>query len=405
MNMKQTVFKLLGKLSITAGVFFLILANPVAAAAQNPQEQPQEQAQEQTQEQAQKQAVIQAVEVIEVVEADVEDFAGEPAPYQLLRIAFESEDGRPLQFIVKHGGIPTVNFPEYEAGDQIYVRFNQDPSNLSEEETLDIRQVQVIDYVRHNTIVIMLIIFIAAVIIVNGLRGIRSIISLILSFVVIFLVVLPMILQNVDPVLVASLLAALIIPITFYLSHGWQKKTHIAVLATVIALIFSSLLATTFIQASNLSGLSSEEAGFLTVEQGTINVRGLLLAGIIIALLGTLDDITVTQAGLVFSLKRNNRKLKFKQLYQQSMEVGRDHITSMVNTLVLVYTGASLPLLLLFVNNPHPLGYVLSQELVVEEIVRTLVSSIGLIAAAPLTSLLAAITADWKNVGAKLQIK
>ncbi len=384
--MKKSFLKIL---VIFTGVLFLTLANPAAALAQNPPEQ----------------AVIRAAEVIEIVEADVEDFAGEQVPYQLLRIGFESQEDQSFQFIVKHGGIPTVSFNEFELGDQIYVRFTKSPSALSEQERLDRSQAQVVDYVRHNTIVIMLIIFVAAVIIVNGLKGIRSIISLGLSFIVIFLVVLPLILQNVDPVLVASLLAALIIPITFYLSHGWQKKTHIAVLATVVALIFSSLLATTFIKASNLTGFSSEEVGFLSVEQSAINVRGLLLAGIIIALLGTLDDITVTQAGLVFSLKKNNPKLKFKQLYQQSMEVGRDHITSMVNTLVLVYTGASLPLLLLFVNNPHPLGYVLSQELVVEEIVRTLVSSIGLIAAAPLTSLLAAIAADWKKVGAKLQIK
>lgn len=349
--------------------------------------------------------VIKAAQVAEVIEQGEDEVAGEEAPYQILKITFKQEDDSPTELQIKHGGVPTVNFNDYQPGDRIYIRFSDDPAQFQNQEVLKLSQAQVIGYARQQTIVIMLLIFIAAVVVVNGIKGIRSIISLILSFLVIFLVVLPLILQNLDPVLVASLLSILIIPITFYFSHGWKRKTHIAVLATIIALIFSSLLAVTFINTSHLTGFSSEEAGFLSLEQEQINVRGLLLAGIIIGLLGTLDDITVTQAGVVFSLKENNQKLDFKQLYQQSMEIGKDHITSMVNTLVLVYTGAALPLLLLFVNNPHPLGYVLSQEIVVEEIVRTLVSSIGLIAAAPLTSLVAAAAADWKQISKRLQVK
>ncbi len=179
-----------------------------------------------------------------------------------------------------------------------------------------------------------------------------------------------------------------------------------AVLTTTLCLIFASLLAITLTNVTHLTGFASEEAGFIAIEQqGQINIRGLLLAGIILGLLGTLDDVSVTQAGLVFSLKKNNNKLGFKKLYQQAMLVGQDHITSMVNTLVFVYAGASLPLLLLFINNPHPLSYVLSQEIVVEEIVRAVVTSVGLILAAPLTTLAAALVADWKQVKQQLQVK
>lgn len=343
--------------------------------------------------------------VQEVVETDTIEVAGQEAPYQILRITLHSTDQHNQDLMIQHGAVPTVNFTEYQNGDIVYVRFNQDLLSLAKTEVIDSSQAQIVGYSRENTLKLILVIFLVVVLVVNGFKGIRSIASLILSFIVIFMLVLPLILQNLNPVLVTALLSVLIIPITFYLSHGWKKKTHVAVAATVFALIVSSLLAATFIRTTHLTGFSSEEAGFIRVEQEQLNLRGLLLAGIIIGLLGTLDDITITQAGLVFSLKKNNPKLKLKELYQQSMEIGQDHITSMVNTLVLVYTGASMPLMLLFVNNPHPLGYVLSQELVVEEIVRTLVSSIGLILAAPLTSFLAAVLADWKNVSRKLQIK
>ncbi len=354
---------------------------------------------------AENQETIFKATVQEVIETDTIEVAGQEAPYQILRITLHTSDQRDQDLMIQHGAVPTVDFIDYQSGDTVYVRSDQNFSNLIEAEVIDSSQAQIIGYSRENTIKLIFAIFLVVVLVVNGLKGVRSIISLILSFVVIFMVVLPLILQNVNPVLVAALLSVLIIPITFYLSHGWKKKTHVAVAATVFALIVSSLLAATFIRTTHLTGFSSEEAGFIRVEQEQLNLRGLLLAGIIIGLLGTLDDITITQAGLVFSLKKNNPKLKLKELYQQSMEVGQDHITSMVNTLILVYAGASLPLMLLFVNNPHPLGYVLSQELVVEEIVRTLVSSIGLILAAPLTSVLAAVLADWKNVSRKLQIK
>jgi uncharacterized membrane protein len=244
------------------------------------------------------------------------------------------------------------------------------------------------------------------VIVVNRFKGIRSLLSLFFSFIVIFFVALPILLQGYDPSLVIMLLALFIIPPTFYLTHGIKQKTHVAVAATVVSLIISSLLAITLINTMNLSGLATEEASFLSFErQDVINIRGLLLAGIILGLLGTLDDITVTQAGMTFTLKRNKPSLKFGKLFSEAMEIGQDHINSMVNTLVLVYTGASLPLLLLFINNPHPLSYVLSQEVVVEEVVRILVSSVGLIIAAPLTTFLASAVANWDQIKSKVEIK
>lgn len=165
----------------------------------------------------------------------------------------------------------------------------------------------------------------------------------------------------------------------------------------MISLIITGILAAVFIEAAKLTGFASEEAGFLqVVGEGTINIKGLLLAGIIIGVLGVLDDITISQSAIVFQLKEANRNFNSKDLYKRAMNIGKDHISSMVNTLVLVYTGASLPLLLLFVNNPYPFSQVINYEIIADEIVRTLVGSIGLVLAVPITTLIASTLAVRK---------
>jgi len=160
-------------------------------------------------------------------------------------------------------------------------------------------------------------------------------------------------------------------------------------------LIITGVLAGFFVESAKLTGFASEEAGFLQIARGgTINIKGLLLAGIIISTLGVLDDVTVSQSSIVNQLKETDKNLSFEKLYQRAMKVGQDHISSMVNTLVLVYTGAALPLFLLFIDNPHPFLEVINYEIVADEIVRTLVGSIGLILAVPITTFIAAMTLE-----------
>ena len=168
-------------------------------------------------------------------------------------------------------------------------------------------------------------------------------------------------------------------------------------MGTLIALIITGILSSVFVEAARLTGFASEEAGFLRVARQMINIKGLLLAGIIIGVLGILDDITISQSAIVFQLKEANKKLKFNELYKRAMNVGQDHISSMVNTLVLVYAGASLPLLLLFIDNPQPFFEVINYEIIADEIVRTLVGSIGLILAVPITTLIAALVSNKKK--------
>jgi uncharacterized membrane protein len=225
-------------------------------------------------------------------------------------------------------------------------------------------------------------------------QGLASIGGMLFSFFVIFTFVLPQISSGNNPITVAIIASFFMIPVTFYLSHGLNKKTTIAMIATLMTLIITGLLASFFIEASNLTGFASDEAAFVEAAMpGFINMQGLLLAGIIIGVLGILDDITISQAAIVYQLHETAPHLSVRTLYTKAMNIGRDHIAAVVNTLILVYTGAALPLLILFVHNPRPFSEVINYEMIAEEIVRTLVASIGLIMAVPITTILAAYIA------------
>ncbi len=211
-----------------------------------------------------------------------------------------------------------------------------------------------------------------------------------ISFAILFIFVLPQIQAGKDPVLIAILASIIIIPVTFYMSHGFEKKITVSVIATFIALVITGLLSSFFVDLTHLSGTASEESMFLQMSNGIqYNLKGLLLAGIIIGTLGVMDDITVSQTAIVYQLHDLKNDLPFSELFKRSIQIGKDHIASMINTLVLVYTGASMPLLLLFMNNPRPFDEILNFELITTEIVRTLVGSIGLILAVPITTYLA----------------
>lgn len=246
------------------------------------------------------------------------------------------------------------------------------------------------DYVRRPSLILLAAMFVFLVLIVGGVKGFTSLFGLILSFLVVGFLILPAINQGKDPVLVSVLSSVLMVPLLFYSAHGFGRKTTIAAVSTILSLALTGFLAQVFVKEANISGLSSEEAGFLSLShQGIINPQGLVLAGIIIGALGVLDDVTISQSAVVEKLKKVNPKISAKKLFAESLSIGRDHIASMVNTLILVYTGASLPLLLLFINSAQKLSLVINYEIIAEEIIRILVGSIGLIAAVPITTFLA----------------
>lgn len=246
---------------------------------------------------------------------------------------------------------------------------------------------QIVDFVRRPSLYLLGFIFLFCAVVIAGKWGLMSVLGMGYSFWVIFKFILPMILKGYDAVVIAIIGAMFIVPVTFGLSHGINRKTINAMIGTIFSMIIVGILSIVFVNLGKLTGFAVEEAGFLQYQLGgIINMKGILLAGIIISTLGVMDDITVSQSSIVEELRKANSKLSKKELFVRSMRVGKDHISSMVNTLVLVYTGASLPLLLLFVNNPHPFSEVINYEIIADEIVRTLVGSIGLILAVPITT-------------------
>lgn len=310
--------------------------------------------------------------------------------YQKLELVVTKGSLKDKKIVVQSGNLPIANLQKYKVGDKLVINVSE---NIEGNAVFYIS-----DYVRRTSLLWLFLIFVVLAITVGKWWGLSSIMGMGFSFLIIFKYILPKLLAGADPIVTAVIGSLFIIPVTFYLSHGLNKKTSIAIVGTVISLIITGVLAGVFVEKAQLTGFASEEAGFLQIaRQGEINIRGLLLAGIIIGTLGVLDDVTVSQSSIVNQLKETDKSLSFKKLYQRAMKVGQDHISSMVNTLVLVYTGAALPLLLLFVDNPHPFSEIINYEIIADEIVRTLVGSIGLILAVPITTLLAALSFEKKK--------
>jgi uncharacterized membrane protein len=249
------------------------------------------------------------------------------------------------------------------------------------------------DLERGRPLLVLAALFVGAVVAFGRWQGIRSLVGLGLSFVVIVSFVVPAILHGHSPVLVAVTGAMAIMLVSLYLSHGTGPKTTAAVVGTALALGLTALLAIAFVAAASLTGLASDEALSANFAVGGLSLRGLLLAGIIIGGLGVLDDVTMSQASLVTELHAANPTAGFAALVGAALRVGRDHIAATVNTLFLAYAGAALPALILFVTGQYSLGTVVTAELVAVEVVRALCGSVGLIAAVPLTTVLAALVA------------
>ena len=311
----------------------------------------------------------------------------EPQLYQKLEILITKGSLKDKKVIIESGDFPMSNLQKYVAGDELVISYGKDFEGND--------SFYITDYVRRSVLFWLFLIFVIVAVAIGRWQGMTSLVGMGISFLVIFKFILPQISSGSDPVQIAILGSLVIIPASFLLSHGVNRKTGIAIIGTLISLIVTGILASAFVEASKLTGFASEEAGFLQAyKPNLINIRGLLLAGIIIGVLGVLDDITISQSAIVQQLKAANPKLKPGELYKKAMAVGKDHIASMVNTLVLVYTGAALPLLLIFIDNPRPFSEVINYEIIADEVVRTLVGSIGLILAVPITTFIASLMVE-----------
>lgn len=304
-------------------------------------------------------------------------------PYLYQNIELELLDGSGKTVTVINDTLGASSQIEYKLGQKVLVLTGTD---------LEGRDVAYItDFVRNDALYLLFGLFAFLAILVGGKRGFSSLIGMAFSFLIIFGYILPSIISGSNPVLVAIIGSVFIIPVTYYLSHGYQQKTFVAAMGTIITLVITGLLAAFAVNIVNLQGFGSEEALFVRLQLGDlVNTKGLLLAGIIISSLGILDDITISQASIVAELKRANKSYNHLELFSRAMVVGRDHISSLINTLVLVYAGAALPLLILFIDSTYSIATVINYEIIAEELVRILIGSMGLIMAVPITTVIAA---------------
>ncbi len=246
------------------------------------------------------------------------------------------------------------------------------------------------DMDRRGVIVFFVALFLIVIVLFSGKQGLRSILSLCGSFFVILYVLVPSLLQGYPPVITSITIAAVILFLAIFLTHGFNRESVVAFSGTIIAVILTGILAYLGVTFARLTGFASEEAVFLNFNtRGSLDFAGLLLGGIMIGVLGVLDDIAVTQAAVVSEIYTSAPNLSRKDVYKKALRVGREHVGALVNTLALAYTGASLPLLLLFSTSDSSMSSIINQEIFATEIIRTVVGSIGLILTVPITTILA----------------
>jgi uncharacterized membrane protein len=322
-------------------------------------------------------------EVLQIIEEGQIDLGGSLQTYQVARVNILEGPYEGIPMEIDYGR-RQVRPDDYllEPGDKILVSLTKTQDNVI--------NAYFADYVRTTPILWLTLIFAISIIIISQWKGIRALISMAFSLYIIIGYIIPQILTGNDPLRVSIVGSVMLLGVTLYLTYGWTLKTHAAVLSMVIVLLLTGALSGLFVVFAKLNGSGDENVMFLMQLMETpINLRGLLLGGMIIGALGVLDDLVTTQASAVFELHHANPNLGFRGLYNAAMRIGQDHVAATVNTLVLAYAGASLPMMLMFSLGQGDYGYLVNFSFIAEEIVRTLVGSLGLIAAVPITTTIA----------------
>ncbi len=327
-------------------------------------------------------------EVVEIMDEGQVDLGGVQQTYQIARVKVLEGEYAGIPMEIDYGK-RQIRSDDYlmKAGDKVMVSISKTPDNVV--------NAYFVDYVRTTPILWLTGIFAIAIILISSWKGIRALLSMAFSLYIIIGYIIPHILIGEDPLRVSIIGSIILLAVSLYLTYGWTLKTHAAVISMVLVLLLTGALSGLFVVFAKLNGTGDENVMFLMQMMETpINLRGLLLGGMIIGALGVLDDLVTTQASAVFELHHANPSLGFRGLYSSAMRIGQDHVAATVNTLVLAYAGASLPMLLMFSLGRGDYGYLVNFSFIAEEIVRTLVGSLGLIAAVPLTTAIAIFLAQ-----------
>jgi uncharacterized membrane protein len=315
----------------------------------------------------------------------------QPGECVTVRAAIETgiDEGAEVTLPVGSGQL----LPDFAAGDEIRVAESA-AAPASAGPTTGPPAYNFVDFERGSPMLWLALAFTALVIAFGRLRGALSLLGLAASLAIVVVFVVPAILDGGPPLAVAVIGSLAVMLVTISLAHGLGAKSIAAMLGTTASLTLVALLALVFTELTHLTGLvSGDEFAIVQLGGADISLSGLLLAGMVIGALGVLDDVTVSQASTVLALRAANPGLGLRELYSRAIEVGRDHVTATVNTLVLAYVGTSLPVLLIFGSGGIGFTDAVNVELVAQEVVGTLVGSIGLIAAVPITTALAALLA------------
>jgi uncharacterized membrane protein len=334
------------------------------------------------------QNIIVKAKVLSVLTTSTETLPGSntPLPTQSLEAEILSgvDNGKTIVF--------DNDYVMLKSGDVFYLNSTVQPDGTS--------MYSVFEPDRVPVLLFFLILFVALVLIFGGFQGLRGLLSLCGSLLVIAFVLLPLILHGFSPLLVSIVVSSLIIILGSYITHGFNKTTSSAVIGMIVTVIITGIMAYFAVHNSQLTGVSGDESIYLNFNiTGGIDLVGLLMGGIIIGLLGVLYDVSIGQSIAVEELHNIATHLSRWKIYKRAIRIGREHIGALVNTLAIAYVGASLPLLLLFYSGTDAsFAIMINREVFATEIIRILIGSIGLVLAVPVTTLLSVIMLIPKSV-------
>ncbi len=328
-------------------------------------------------------------EVVNITQEGTEDVFGTMRMFQEFDVKIMSGDDKDKIVSIAKGDYSIVTEEQkLDIGDRVVL--------TNKEEGF-----YVVDRYRLGALAGIVCFLVAFAVIFGKGRGFMSLVGLAFSFFVILKFIVPQILNGQNPLIVSLVGGSLISVFSIYLSHGLKKRTTLAVISTILTFICAIGISAFFVSWANLFGVSSEEVVFLHVGLGSVDLRGLLLGGMLIGILGILDDVTTSQCATVEEIYKANNQTSFSKLYKQGISVGREHMASMINTLALAYAGVSLPLFLLFTfNDNQPLWTIINSEFIAEEIVRTVAGCCALILAVPISTILSTYFYTYKTLGA-----
>lgn len=322
------------------------------------------------------QSHIERAKVLTIISQDVRNVPGTETPhsYQTLTALIENGPDKGATVRIEN------DYLNLKVGEEFYVTHDVEPNDGTDTYTVN-------DPYRLPSVLGWIVLLIVLTIVFGGKQGIRGLLSLVISVAAILFVLLPGILHGYSPILLAIGISSIIVVVSSYVTHGFSKTTTAAVIGMIIAVAVTGILAYIAVMTTHLSGFTNEDAAYLNFQtEGGIDFVSLLLGGIMIGMLGIMYDAAIGQAVAIEELSSAAEHLSHGQIFKRAMRIGREHIGALINTLAIAYVGASLPLLLLLHFSNMTLGVTLNQEIFASEIIRTVIGSIGLILAVPITT-------------------